>query len=150
MSTDNIDEDHDRGFVTTHLVRFEECDPAGIVFFPNYFVMLNRSVEDWLSNIGKPLVSLIKERRMGIPTAQIDTAFVAPSFFGERLQFHLSLVKLSKSSLTLRHVIRGDDGSVRLRASQSLVATSLQTHRSIPWPEDIFGAIVCFKEKSRE
>ena len=30
-------------------VRFGHCDPAGIVFYPRYFEMLNALVEDWIS-----------------------------------------------------------------------------------------------------
>ena len=28
------------------LIRFSHCDPAGIVFFPQYLVMFNNHVED--------------------------------------------------------------------------------------------------------
>lgn len=150
VTVDAIDDCHTMRFVTTHLVHFEDCDPSGIIFFPNYFIMMNRTVEDWLAHIGKPLTSLIFERRMGIPTAQIDTTFVAPSFFGDKLEFRMSPLKLGTSSLSLQHVVCGHDGSVRLRTNQLLVATSLQTHRSIPWPEDIRAAISCFIEKACE
>ena len=34
-------------FTTTRKVRFEHCDPAGIVFYPRYFEMINGTVEDW-------------------------------------------------------------------------------------------------------
>ena len=30
------------------LIRFSHCDPAGIVFFPQYLVMFNGLVEDWV------------------------------------------------------------------------------------------------------
>ncbi|HEY1393321.1 MAG TPA: acyl-CoA thioesterase, partial [Methylibium sp.] len=29
-------------------IRFSDCDPAGIVFYPQYFVMFNGLVEDWV------------------------------------------------------------------------------------------------------
>ncbi|MEO7008669.1 MAG: hypothetical protein ABI156_05925, partial [Caldimonas sp.] len=28
-------------FTRSRLIRFSDCDPAGIVFYPQYFVMLN-------------------------------------------------------------------------------------------------------------
>jgi len=34
-------------FIATRVVRFADCDPAGIVFFPQYLVMLNTLVEQW-------------------------------------------------------------------------------------------------------
>ena len=30
-------------------IRFSHCDPAGIVFFPQYLVMSNALVEDWFN-----------------------------------------------------------------------------------------------------
>ena len=36
-------------FERERLVRFSDCDPAGIVFYPQYFVMFNGLVEDWVT-----------------------------------------------------------------------------------------------------
>jgi 4-hydroxybenzoyl-CoA thioesterase len=134
-------------FVTERLVRFSDCDPAGMVFFPNYFIMLNGVVEDWWYHIGKPWTETIARRRMGTPTVHLDTGFVAPSFLGETLRFHLSVDRLGKSSLSLLHRAVGVDGRERAHFRQRLVATSLDSHRSVPWPDDVRQAILDFKEK---
>ena len=37
-------------------IRFAHCDPAGIVFFPQYLVMINNLVEDWVTDaLGMPV-----------------------------------------------------------------------------------------------
>ncbi|MCB1900872.1 acyl-CoA thioesterase [Cognatazoarcus halotolerans] len=133
-------------FVVEREVRFGDCDPAGIVFFPNYFRMLNSVVEDWWAALGTPWTSLVSVRRIGTPTVRLDSEFVQPSYFGETLRFHLSVVSLGGSSLTLEHVAIGGD-SARMRVRQVMVATSLDTHRSIPWPEDVREAITRFMER---
>ena len=135
-------------FVAERLVRFSDCDPAGIVFFPNYFLMLNGVVEDWWMQIGHPWTETIGKRRIGTPTAHLDSVFVAPSLFGETLRFCLSIESVGKSSLILHHRVVGPDERERVRFRQRLVCTSLETHRSIPWPEDIRQAITQFKEQS--
>ncbi|BAL24172.1 thioesterase family protein [Azoarcus sp. KH32C] len=135
-------------FMAERLVRFAHCDPAGIVFFPRYFEMLNGVVEDWWAHLGKPWTETVSQRRLGTPTAKLDTTFVAPSRLGDTLCFHLSVERIGRSSLDLRHRIVGADGQERVRFDQCLVATSLETHRSIPWPEDIRQAITRFKERS--
>jgi 4-hydroxybenzoyl-CoA thioesterase len=33
-------------FTRTVAIRFSHCDPAGIVYFPNYFDMFNGLIED--------------------------------------------------------------------------------------------------------
>ena len=37
-------------FEREQLIRFSHCDPAGIVFFPQYFVLFNGHVEDWFDD----------------------------------------------------------------------------------------------------
>jgi 4-hydroxybenzoyl-CoA thioesterase len=36
-------------FVRDKRVRFQHCDPAGIVFYPQYFVMIHELMEDWFT-----------------------------------------------------------------------------------------------------
>ena len=41
-------------------IRFAHCDPAGIVFFPQYLVMVNNLVEDWVDDaLGVPYAELL-------------------------------------------------------------------------------------------
>ncbi len=135
-------------FVTQRLVRFGHCDPAGIVFFPRYYELLNSVVEDWWEHLGLPWSGLIGQRRIGMPTAQLDASFVAPSRLGEPLRFELRVARLGRSSLQLEHQVLGPDASLRVRFAQRIVATSLDTHRPIAWPEDLRAAIQGFKEKA--
>lgn len=137
-----------KAFVAERPVRFSDCDPSGIMFYPCCLIMLNSVVEDWWAHLGKPWKSLIMERRMGTPTTHLDTIFSAPSAFGDTVAFHLHVESIGKSSLVLHHIITGPDQKHRWRARQRLVATSLDTHRSIPWPDDIRAAINLFLEES--
>ena len=82
-------------------------------------------------------------RGIGTPTANLETDFVAPSRFGETLTFRLVVEKLGTTSLILRHVADGE-GIDRVRMRHRIVATSLQTHRPLAWPEDVHIAIVNF------
>ena len=34
-------------FKKSCMIRFAHCDPAGIVFHPNFFVLFNGLTEDW-------------------------------------------------------------------------------------------------------
>ena len=73
-------------FQREQLVRFGHCDPAGIVFYPRYFEMLNELIEDWFAHgLGLPFDVLIGRRQVGMPTAQLDTRFLRVSRHGDRL-----------------------------------------------------------------
>ena len=41
-------------FTTQKRVRFHHCDPAGIVFYPQFYVLLHEVQEDFLAHIGFP------------------------------------------------------------------------------------------------
>jgi 4-hydroxybenzoyl-CoA thioesterase len=129
------------GFTATRQVRFSDCDPAGIVFFPQYLVMLNGVVEEWFDRgLAIPYAGFIGERRLGLPTVRLEVDFTAISRHGDALIWELAVAQLGRSSLTLLHDVRGADGT-RLRARQVLVCTSLATHRPQALPDDVRAAV---------
>jgi 4-hydroxybenzoyl-CoA thioesterase len=128
-------------FVTGRAVRFGDCDPAGIVFFPRYLEMLQEQVERWFDeSLGIAYAGVVGGRGIGLPTVRLEVDFTAISRLGDRLERHLAVARLGRSSLELAHRVTGGDGD-RLRARQVIVCTSLATHRALPWPEDLRAAI---------
>jgi len=122
-------------------VRFSHCDPAGIVFFPQYFVLLNGVVEDWFTHaLGIDYAHLIGHQRIGLPTVSLQCDFLAPSRMGEQIEFKLRVGRIGRRSLTVEVECVGIDG-IRLRLRQVLVTTSLIDHRAINIPADVLAAI---------
>jgi len=128
-------------------IRFSHCDPAGILYYPNYFDFCNGLVEDWFGQrLGLDYAEQIRQRRLGLPTVSLAFDFLRPSRMGERLSLALLVEELGHSSIGLR--ILGDgavDGARRLAGRQILVCTSLETHRPIPVPEDLRAAIEAYR-----
>jgi len=80
-------------FVHAQKVLFRHCDPAGIVFFPRCFEMINDCVEHFFDEyLGLPFEVLL--RTQGVPTAEISTRFLAPSRHGDRLVLVLTVTKV--------------------------------------------------------
>ena len=89
-------------FIRTSKVRFEDCDIAGSVFYPNYFLMLNRLIEDWFSEaLGLPWGTMHHERKLGVPTVSIQVAFKKASRIDEVLEWSLEVRRLGTKSFTL-------------------------------------------------
>ncbi|MBR0841051.1 acyl-CoA thioesterase [Bradyrhizobium liaoningense] len=130
-------------------LRFGDCDPSGIAYFPSYLNILNGVVEDFWAGIGFPWSELITVRKIGTPTVHLTCDFSRPSMFGDLLSFGLSISKVGGSSLHLAHVISGADG-MRWRARQILAATSLVDHRAIPWPDDVRAVLVAHLHAGEE
>ena len=131
-------------FQRARMIRFSDCDPAGIVFYPQYFIMLNGLVEDWVSEgLGIGYHALIAERRIGLPTVRLEADFRAVSRMGDQVMLGLAVERLGSRSMTL--VLRCFDpasGELRMQVRQVLVTTSLESHRAVEIPQDLRTAIL--------
>jgi 4-hydroxybenzoyl-CoA thioesterase len=133
-------------FVRRRPIRFSDCDPAGIVFYPQLFVMFNGLVEDWFNEaLGIAYVELIGPRRVGLPTVALQTEFRAVSRHGDEVELGLELARIGSRSIEL--VLQLSAGEeLRVSARQTLVTTSLDSHRAIAIPQDLRAALLRFQE----
>jgi 4-hydroxybenzoyl-CoA thioesterase len=129
-------------FRRQRLIRFSDCDPAGIVFYPQYFVMFNGLVEDWVDAMGIGYRRLIAEQRIGLPTVRLEADFRAVSRFGDSVTLALEVERLGTRSLTLALQCVGAGEELRMQMRQVLVTTSLETHRAIDVPAALRTAIL--------
>jgi len=131
-------------FTRTVRIRFSHCDPAGIVYFPNYFDMFNGLIEDWYTeHLGVDYSKLILNDRHGFPFVHIETDLKIPSRMGERLDLTLLLTKIGKSSLSV--VIVGHLGGIeRLRARLVTAMMSLETQQKVELPDVLRDKFVAY------
>jgi len=131
-------------FLRPRMIRFSDCDPAGIVFYPQYFVMLNGLVEDWVSDgLGIDYHAFIRERRIGLPTVRLEADFRAVSRMGDKVTLGLAVERLGSRSMTLvLRCFEPASGELRMQVRQVLVTTSLESHRAVEIPQDMRAAIL--------
>lgn len=129
-------------FVTQVPIRFAHCDPAGIIFFPQYLVLFNGLVEDWFDQaLDVSYAGMLQVDKVGLPIIHLECDFRAVTRMGEVVSMGLSISKLGNRSLTLALDCIGPDGQLRVAAQKVLVFTSLQTHRAITVPQHIRHAM---------
>ncbi len=121
---------------TTHTLKFGDCDVSGIAYFPAYLNMLNGVNEEFWADLGYPWHEVIRIERWATPTVHLTADFSTPSFHGDELTFEVSIKKVGRTSVTLSHRITCND-ELRWSATQVLVASELDRHKSIPWPEAV-------------
>jgi 4-hydroxybenzoyl-CoA thioesterase len=125
-------------------VEFNHCDPAGRVFYPRYFEMVNSVVENFFAEIvGRSFATMHVGADNGVPTVEIATTFPAASRLGEVLSFALRVVRIGGASLELAHEARCG-GAVRLTARQ--VVVWIEGGRARPWPDDMRAALAAYQE----
>ena len=121
----------------TRKIRFGHTDPAGIVYYPNYFDMFNGVVEDFFDEcVGASFQRMSAEERVVTPLRHVECDFNAPSRIGDRLLLALTLIALGRSSVTL--TIEGTvEGSLRLRARLVIVFVSLDDGQPVAPPSRV-------------
>ena len=121
-------------FTYPQKVLFKHCDPAGIVFYPRYFEMMNDCVEAFFGAVlAFPFPEIHKDG--GVPTAAISTEFAAPSRHGDALCLRLSVTRMGRSSMGLR-IVADCDGETRFETRSTLVLVDA-AGRATPWPEPV-------------
>jgi 4-hydroxybenzoyl-CoA thioesterase len=132
-------------FRSPRRIRFSDCDPAGIVFYPQYFVMFNGVLEDWVDGpLGIGFAELVSRRRIGLPTVRLEADFRAVSRFGDEVVLSLQVERLGGRSLTLGLRCESAGGELRMAIRQVVVTTSLETHQDVEVPPDLRAAIERF------
>ena len=128
-------------FTTRKMVQFSNCDPFGIVFYPQYFYILSEAKEDFLTHIGHPHHYYINDLHLGWPMVRLETDFKQPSRYGDQIDVEIGVFKLGGSSLGLEYVIRGDGGQERLVTRTVIVLTDMKSGRPAPMGEELRNAL---------
>ncbi|KVG23667.1 acyl-CoA thioesterase [Burkholderia ubonensis] len=137
-------------FETEKLIRFQHCDPAGIVFYPQYFVLFHELIEDWFNDgLNVNYADFVSNQKLGVPTARIEVDFIAPSKIGDILQMSLAVKRLGRSSIGLSLSAFGDEG-VRVRIEQTVVLFSLDRREPVAIPEELRARLALFMIRSGE
>src|SRR5215216_4348400 len=91
-------------------VRFGSCDPAGIVYTPEYFNLFNGLVEDWYGEaLGISYYELVGKRRPGLGYAHVSADFASPSSMGDVLDIAIIVRKVGRTSVTFTiHAFKDD------------------------------------------
>jgi 4-hydroxybenzoyl-CoA thioesterase len=124
-------------------VEFNHCDPAGIVFYPRYFEMLNSVVENFFRDVALHPFEAMMQDDTGVPTARVEMTYSAPSRLGEVLTWHLTVARLGRAALDLTVEASGNDLK-RLTAEMTVV--HIKTGRPLAWPEAVRARIAQFAE----
>ena len=161
-------------FASTTPVLFRHCDPAGIVFYPRYFEIINDFIDTWFTQgLGASFHTLHTQRGIGTPLASVRCDFVAPSRWNDLLEQRLTVTRIGGASVQVDVVFSGPapagaggtdgtdgtdgadgaDGAAapvpshgdRLRATLTIVFVDLASMKPVPVPDDIRAAMQCFQ-----
>lgn len=105
-------------------IEWGDCDPAGIVFNPNFFAFFDHGTTMLYEAAGWPKqVMLEKFGVAGCPLVATSAQFKAPCRFGDDVAIASSIVEVRNSSFDIRHELT-KDGTVCVVGSETRVWTA--------------------------
>lgn len=130
-------------------VEFNHCDPAGIVFYPRYFEMINSVIENYFADIvGYSFARIhLEGKGNAVPAVSLAAEFLAPSRLGDQVEFSLDVDRIGATSLTLIITASCED-EPRLKARITVVWT--ENMKAASWPDIIRQRIETYRETSRD
>ncbi len=111
-------------FRKTVPVRFEDCDPAGIGFYPRMLMMVNRLIEDFFAEaLDCPWPRLHGVERRAVPTVRLEVDFRGPLRQGDSLDLELAVKKVGVRAFKVA-VSGSVGGAEKFAVTQVLAHTS--------------------------
>ncbi len=122
-------------------VLFGDCDPAGIVFFPNFSRWMDAASLHFFMQCGVPPWRELQKTTgiIGTPLLEIHTKFLMPATYGETIEVHTTVEEWRAKVLIQHHrIVRGDDLICEGRETRAFVVRQPDGRlKAIPVPEDI-------------
>ena len=128
-------------------IEFGDCDPAGIVYFPNYFRMFDASTAYLFeAALGMKKIAWIKRFGIaGIPVVATSATFNMPSRFGDLVTITSSVTGFKRSSFEVVHrLFKADELAIEGRETRVWVAAAADDPsrlKSLPVPPEVVAAL---------
>ena len=120
-------------------VRFGDCDPAGLVYYPVLFHYCHAAMEDFFAaRCGVSYARLMSESRLGFPTVDARADFRAPFVYGDEVEVEVFVSRVGRSSAAFEYRLRrAGEAEPRAAATLVQVAMNLDTRRPVEIPPDL-------------
>ena len=131
-----------RSYAYARRLHWSECDPGGIIFFPNYARWMVDGLNEMLLSLGiDPNEARGGNERGGLPVLGLSMKFHKAPALHEQITHRIAVEKLGGKSIGFQHqFLRGDD--LLMEAQETRVwANHLlgdpRSLRTLPIPDDV-------------
>ncbi len=103
-------------FSFTTAVRFQDIDPAGVLFFGRIYDYLHLAYEEFWASGGVDRAWFFAGAPFLVPIAHSEADYKAPIRHGESITVAIEVERVGRASFTLRYRVTGPGGAEDLRA----------------------------------
>ncbi|GAB4347417.1 MAG: acyl-CoA thioesterase [Oricola sp.] len=125
----------------TRRIEWGDCDPAGIVFNPNFFRYFDHCTTMLYEAAGWPKQVMVEKFGIaGCPLVQTNASFKAPCRYGDDIAITSTIVEIRNSSFDIGHALTRD-GKLCVEGRETRVWTARDPEtgqlRSAPLPQEV-------------
>ncbi len=117
-------------------IEWGDCDPADIVYFPNYFSWFDSGLMHHFASAGLPKKELLAKYGLtGWPLLETKARFMKPSTYGETVVIETEIVKFGRTSFDIEYRLkRGEESAIECAERRVLVGRDPETGKLKPFP----------------
>jgi 4-hydroxybenzoyl-CoA thioesterase len=127
-------------------IEFGDCDPAQIVYFPNFFRWIDASSRHYFTQCGVPPWRELEPASgiIGTPLVSTQARFLKPATYGEKIEVETTIAEWRGKSFLMKHrILRGADvlcECEEVRVFARRVGGDITRIEAVPAPDDIRAA----------
>ena len=116
-------------YALTIQISWGHCDPAKIVFYPNYFIWFDQSAHHLFDKAGANMSDLMDQYGVvGLPIVDAHAEFINPSKYGDEIEVTSWISEWSAKTLIVTHEIH-NNGLLAVKGTEVRVWAK-------PYPDD--------------
>jgi 4-hydroxybenzoyl-CoA thioesterase len=113
-------------------VRWGDCDPAGIAFYPRFFEWMDGVSHVLARELGISRDDMLPPRSLSLPLVAAAAEFTAPARLEDALEVRAWITRIGRTSFGIRHEIRRvEDDQLLARGSEERVLVGRDSHGSM-------------------
>lgn len=125
------------------MIEFGDCDPARIVFYPNFLRWIDAASRHFFTAAGVASWSDLEDATgiIGTPLVDVSARFLRPATYGEEISVETWIDEWRSKSFVMKHIVRrGDDVLVEaqeIRVFARAHPDDPSRIQAVPAPEEI-------------
>lgn len=124
-------------------IEFGDCDPARIVWFPNFFRWIDAASRHFFVSCGVPPWHELEKSRgiIGTPIVNTEAKFISTVTYGDKLNIAVSIAEWREKSFVQQYKLTCAERAVmecsEVRIFAGRRADNPEAIRALPIPEDL-------------
>lgn len=119
-------------------VCFGDIDNAGIVYYPRFLHYFHVALEEFFNTeLRIDYAEIIHKHRLGFPTVHLESDFLSPLCFGDRIEVEIKILDIGQTSIKWGYMVykTGEDNKLVVKGHNVTVCLKMDTFTKTDIPD---------------